>query len=467
MSLQKSFSIQDQNIFAKLSGDYNPLHLDIKVARKLIPGKMVVHGINLVLWVLDNYFGEYSTSMEIEHIKIKFIAPLGVGENATMNFRKLGEADFEAIIEGGGKKLLFVKCKLKPALLESVDIAKNENPIFASPQNRAKDVINQASGALNLFYNRNTMQGLYPDLFRFLPANQVAVLLATTRLVGMEYPGLHSIFSELTLSATATKNHDLDFEVKKFDERFSLIDIGLCGPNLIGEIQAFLRPKPLSFRENQTLEEVKIGEFKDKVALIIGGSRGIGEATSRLLTRGGASVVLTYYNNDEDAESLVSEIISAGGSALCCKLDITDHDAVKNLLNDQQVFTDLFYFATPKIFIAEKGKFNQTLFDKFSNYYVTSFANIVQEMVQYSIPILRVFYPSSISITEKVKNMGEYSAAKIAGEYACEYLENANKNIKIHQKRLPRIATDQTSTLVPVAAEDAMSLMLNILREMN
>ena len=42
---KKRFSPTDQSTFAKLSGDYNPIHIDEVAARRLLFGAPVVHGV--------------------------------------------------------------------------------------------------------------------------------------------------------------------------------------------------------------------------------------------------------------------------------------------------------------------------------------------------------------------------------------------------------------------------------------
>jgi NAD(P)-dependent dehydrogenase (short-subunit alcohol dehydrogenase family) len=69
-------------------------------------------------------------------------------------------------------------------------------------------------------------------------------------------------------------------------------------------------------------------DFTGTVALVIGGSRGIGAGTARLWARRGAAVVLAA--RDAGALGAVAdEIIAAGGRALALPTDTTDADAVR------------------------------------------------------------------------------------------------------------------------------------------
>lgn len=64
------------------------------------------------------------------------------------------------------------------------------------------------------------------------------------------------------------------------------------------------------------------GTLTGKVALVAGGSRGIGAAVVRRLARDGAAVAVGYRAAAAEAEALVAEIEAAGGQALAVKGDI-------------------------------------------------------------------------------------------------------------------------------------------------
>jgi hypothetical protein len=76
----------------------------------------------------------------------------------------------------------------------------------------------------------------------------------------------------------------------------------------------------------------------------------------------------------------------------------------------------------------------------------------------------KIFYPSSAAIEELPLDMGEYAAAKMAGETLCDFLQKANPGLAFHKPRLPRIATDQTVSLLPVSNQDPVSVLLANLR---
>ena len=67
-----------------------------------------------------------------------------------------------------------------------------------------------------------------------------------------------------------------------------------------------------------------------KVALVTGGSRGIGAAIAKRLAAEGASIALTYSKGADAAASIVKEIERVGGKAVAIQADAADADAVRN-----------------------------------------------------------------------------------------------------------------------------------------
>jgi 3-oxoacyl-[acyl-carrier protein] reductase len=74
------------------------------------------------------------------------------------------------------------------------------------------------------------------------------------------------------------------------------------------------------------------GKLEGKIAVVTGGSRGIGAAIAKRLAADGASVAITYSKGADAAVSVVKAIESAGGQAIAIQADAGDADAVKNAI---------------------------------------------------------------------------------------------------------------------------------------
>jgi 3-oxoacyl-[acyl-carrier protein] reductase len=75
-----------------------------------------------------------------------------------------------------------------------------------------------------------------------------------------------------------------------------------------------------------------MARFTNQVAIVTGGSRGIGRAIARQLGCEGARVVVGYHQADEAALAVVNDIEAQGGIAVAYQADVTDARAVKGLI---------------------------------------------------------------------------------------------------------------------------------------
>src|SRR6195256_863982 len=74
-------------------------------------------------------------------------------------------------------------------------------------------------------------------------------------------------------------------------------------------------------------------KLEGKIALITGGSRGIGAAIAKRLAADGASLAITYSTGADAASSVVKEIEGAGGKAIAIQADAADAEAVRNAVD--------------------------------------------------------------------------------------------------------------------------------------
>ena len=73
--------------------------------------------------------------------------------------------------------------------------------------------------------------------------------------------------------------------------------------------------------------------FASRVALVTGGSRGIGRATALRLAREGADVAISYASRTHDAEQVVAEIQAPGRNAICVACNVGKPDDVSRLVS--------------------------------------------------------------------------------------------------------------------------------------
>src|SRR4051812_26017342 len=87
------FNPDDQNAFARLSSDCNPMHLDQAFARRTQFGAPVVHGIHHLAWAANAVL--HSHPFNVSNIRARFLQPLYLGEPASVRIRDRTEKQIE------------------------------------------------------------------------------------------------------------------------------------------------------------------------------------------------------------------------------------------------------------------------------------------------------------------------------------------------------------------------------------
>ena len=90
--------------------------------------------------------------------------------------------------------------------------------------------------------------------------------------------------------------------------------------------------------------------LQNQVALVTGGSSGIGAGVAKHLAASGATVVVNYSSSAEGAQQVVKEVESKGGTAIAVQADVSNEDQVQHLF--QQTFDR---FGTVDILVNNAG----------------------------------------------------------------------------------------------------------------
>jgi hypothetical protein len=309
------------------------------------------------------------------------------------------------------------------------------------------DTLETLKGVLPLEVSRQRATRLFPTLAHKLPLDQLAFLLATTRVVGMKCPGLYSIYSELTVNMREPDNthiQELKWRVLKYDTRFKRVIIEAETSGAQAVITAFVRPQPQTQSSIRDVRShITSDAFAGRNALVVGGSRGLGELCTKILAAGGADVRFTYHHGNKDAAIIEQDIRAAGGSAIAFSYDVlSPPECLDEHLGLGWIPSHVYYFATPPIFGGDK--FSPDLFNTFCRYYVDGFRAVWVAIRAFSQQPLSLFYPSSVYVNNVPSNLGEYAAAKTAGEILCKYIKTTDAASRVNIARLPKLPTDQT-----------------------
>jgi NAD(P)-dependent dehydrogenase (short-subunit alcohol dehydrogenase family) len=254
--------------------------------------------------------------------------------------------------------------------------------------------------------------------------------------------------------------------VAAVDARFRSLQIEVAGSGLSGQIDAFARlPPPAQSGMAAVSARVRADAFAGQRVLVVGGSRGLGEVTAKIIAAGGGHPVITYRDGLSEAEAVAASIRAAGGAC-----DVVRYDALEPAapqLAGIGAVGACYYFATAKIFQRKSALYEAGMLHAFSRYYVDGFHALCAALHQSQGGArLALFYPSTVAIDEATSGLAEYAMAKAAGEVLASYLGVFLPNVTVLSRRLPRVMTDQTSTVGVATAHDALDVLIPIVEEL-
>jgi acyl dehydratase/NAD(P)-dependent dehydrogenase (short-subunit alcohol dehydrogenase family) len=464
----RSFTPDDQRQFAQASGDFNPIHLDPDFARRTLMGAPVVHGIHTLLWALDAALR--SEPLDLQHLKVRFHQPLYLDETAdvAVKARDGTSLSFEVVMDG--IVIAAIKAASSPgkATGEAARSVRADVETFSGAANPAFEQMARQAGAVSAPAADGNLRHLFPALAQSAGTSTLRALLATSQIVGMACPGLHSLFTGLDLNRDPASDGEsaLRYSVARADPRFRALQIDVAGCGVVGRLEAFARHAPPRQPDMAAISSrVRAGAFAGRRALVVGASRGLGEVTAKIIGAGGGHVLLTYRDGKLEAERVAAEISDAGGSC-----EVLRYDAlapVSDQLAGVGAIQSCYYFATSRIFERKLAEtFSPQRLRRHLSYTSDAFHALCSELsARASGKTIGIFYPSTVAIDTEASGIAEYAMAKAAGETLARYLNASLPHVQIVSHRLPRILTDQTATVGAAVAHDPLDVLLPIVYE--
>jgi len=467
----RTFDSDDQVFFARLSGDYNPLHMDSLAARRTQAGTAVVHGIHAVLWALDRLVESGVAGGGIAGLKVQFAKFIPVGGMVNLKLVRRDDKSIRAELALGDLTTTILNL-IPGAPRQGGGSAPGDAPVIRLTDRPAVLVRPEEaaglSGCLDIAGPAQSVGSRFPHAVASLGAERIAAIVLLSSLVGMVCPGLHSIFAAFAIDFTEVPlpGDRLRFSVSGTDERFRMVRMMVSGAGVNGSVQAFLRWPPIAQASmNEISKLVAPSEFVSSTALIVGGSRGLGALTAKVIAAGGGKVIATYATGRKEAVQLAEEIRNCIPQSAC---EIIPYDARQDAAEQLKTLaaevSHLYYFASTPIARQKEGLFVPALFDEFTQVYVKGFYDCCRFLGEHGSRKLTAFYPSSVFVEGGPSGMAEYSMAKMAGEILCDNMNRAAGRVRVIVGRLPRLLTDQTATVPPVDSGEPLEVMLPVIR---
>ena len=201
-------------------------------------------------------------------------------------------------------------------------------------------------------------------------------------------------------------------------------------------------------------------DFLNKVALVTGGSRGIGRAIAHEFAKRGAQVVISYAGNEAAATETVKAIVDAGGKAKAIRFDVADSEACGQAIDDV-----LKEFGRLDVLVNNAGvaidgllmRFKDEDWDKTLD---TNLKGAFMLMRAVARPMMKQKGGAIVNVSSIVGEMGNagqaaYAASKagLLGLTKSIARELASRNIRVNAVTPGFITTDMTAGLSPELKE--------------
>ena len=181
----------------------------------------------------------------------------------------------------------------------------------------------------------------------------------------------------------------------------------------------------------------KKGTVQGKVALVTGGSRGIGKAVTLLLAKERITIVIGYLRNDQAAGKTAEEVEKLRGNTWLCKMDLRNPDEIKAMfqeIKERYGRLDIFVHAAALGVFKPMLNLSPIQLSRTFDINVRSFVMCVQESSKLMDRGGSIVAISSLGSQRYVSEYGAMGIAKACLEAAVRYLavELAPRNIRVN-----------------------------------
>lgn len=154
-----------------------------------------------------------------------------------------------------------------------------------------------------------------------------------------------------------------------------------------------------------------------KVAVVTGGSRGIGAAIALRLANEGATVAITYAKNKNAADLVVKDIAEIGGSAVAFKVNAASQSEAKNLVKELEKTVGKIDILVNNAGVWEGGPLDQIDVEQFERIFDVNVKGVLATTIE-ALKLIpkggRIINVSSIVADLTLPGMSVYSASKAA-----------------------------------------------------
>lgn len=167
----------------------------------------------------------------------------------------------------------------------------------------------------------------------------------------------------------------------------------------------------------EKLETVETKRLAGKVAVVTGGSRGIGAAIALRLAQEGATVAITYSKNKKAADEVVASIASLGTGALALKADASSSSELQQLVDELEQSVGKIDILVNNAGVWAGGAIDQIDYDLYNRVFDVNVKGIIATTIA-ALKLMpnggRIINISSGAAEMTLPGMSVYSASKAA-----------------------------------------------------